>query len=253
MAPRTHAARVDDERAFVLHAYPYSETSLLVDAFTRGHGRLPLLARGARRPRSVLRGVLIGFQPLLLGWSGRGEVRTLMRAEWMGGFPLPGGNALLCGFYLNELLMRMLARDDPHERLFDDYATALGRIAFGEPPEPVLRWFEKRLLKEAGYALVLDREAESGAPIEPGALYTYDPERGPVAVLGQAASGARNGSRGELEPTISGASLLALAVDDFDDQRTLAQSKALMRMLINHRLDERPLFSRQMLRDLQQL
>jgi DNA repair protein RecO (recombination protein O) len=243
MAPRSHALRVDNERAFVLHAYPYSETSLLVDAFTRDYGRLPLLARGARRPRSALRGVLIGFQPLLLGWSGRGEVRTLMRAEWMGGFPLPAGDALLCGFYLNELLMRMLARDDPHERLFDDYANALARIAHGDGPEPVLRWFEKRLLKEAGYALVLDRDVLTGDPVTPDAQYTYEPERGPVATVR-----AREG-----DTVVSGAALLALAADDFTDSRTLAQSKALMRMLINHRLDERPLFSRQMLRDLQRL
>lgn len=235
--------RVDHERAFVLHAYPWSETSLLVDAFTRAHGRVPLVARGARRPRSVLRGVLLGFQPLAIGWSGRGEVRTLMKAEWIGGMPRPAGEGLLCAFYLNELLMRMLARDDPHERLFDDYAEALGRIATGGHAEPVLRWFEKRLLREAGYAVVFDREAETGDPIDPAALYTYDPDRGPL----------RHTTPRPDEVTVRGASLLAMAADDFGDPVTLAEAKPLMRALINHRLESRPLFSRQMLRDLQRL
>src|SRR5579871_1289014 len=136
------ASRVDDERAFVLHSYPYSETSLIVDCFTARYGRVPLVARGARRPRSALRGLLLAFQPLALGWAGRGEVRTLVRAEWIGGVPRPHGRALWCGFYLNELLMRLLARDDAHERLFDTYATAIERISSRRDLEPVLRWFE---------------------------------------------------------------------------------------------------------------
>ncbi len=97
--------RVDGQPAFVLHAYPYSETSLIVDVFSRDHGRVAVLARGARRPRSVLRGVLLAFQPLELAWAGRGEVHTLIRAEWQGGQPLLAGKALFCGYYLNELLM----------------------------------------------------------------------------------------------------------------------------------------------------
>jgi DNA repair protein RecO (recombination protein O) len=234
--------RVEHARAFVLHSYPYSETSLVVDAFTREFGRVPLVARGARRPRSAMRGVLLGFQPLALGWTGRGEVRTLTRAEWQGGLPRLAGDALLCGFYVNELLMRMLAREDPHERLFDDYHAALVRLASGDAPEPLLRWFEKRLLDEAGYALVLDHDAEH-RPIEPAAEYTYDPESGPVRLRPGAAA----------EVVIAGAALLALATDDYSDAATLTQSKAVMRMLINHRLEQRPILSRQVLRELARL
>ncbi len=160
------ARRIDAEPGFVLHTYPYSETSLIADAFTRRHGRVALLARGARRPRSSLRGLLIGFQPLALGWSGRGEVRTLMRAEWVGGMPLPNGEALVCGFYLNELIIRLLAREDPHERLYDEYSAALAALAADAPLAATLRRFEKELMRETGYALRLDRDVNTGAPIE---------------------------------------------------------------------------------------
>ena len=103
--------RIDQQPGFVLHSYPYRETSLIVEVFSRDHGRLGLVAKGARRPMSQLRGVLMAFQPLLIDWSGGGEMKTLVRAEWQGGQPLLGGQALLCAYYLNELLMRLLARN----------------------------------------------------------------------------------------------------------------------------------------------
>src|SRR5512139_2216696 len=117
--------RQEVREAFILHSYPYRETSLLLEVFTRGFGRLSMVARAARSPRSQLRGVLLAFQPLALSWFGRGEVRTLARAEWIGGQPLLHGEALLCGFYLNELLLRMLPREDPHDALFQRYQEAL--------------------------------------------------------------------------------------------------------------------------------
>src|SRR5499427_10678215 len=106
--------RQESREAFVLHSYPYMETSLLVEAFTRAFGRVSMVARGARRPRSPLRGLLFAFQPIALSWFGKGELRTLARAEWQGGQPLLRGEGLLCGFYLNELLLRLLPREDPH-------------------------------------------------------------------------------------------------------------------------------------------
>lgn len=237
------ARRFDAEPAFVLHTYAYSETSLIADVFARRHGRVALLARGARRPRSNLRGLLIGFQPLQLGWSGRGEVHTLVRAEWVGGLPLLAGDALLCGFYLNELLIRLLAREDAHERLYDDYAAALAALAGGAPLAATLRRFEKALMRELGYAMMLEREAAGGAPIDPAAHYTYDPERGPVRV-----------AEGQSAPLIvSGRALVDLAADDYSNAGSLAQIKQLMRFLINHRLDTRPLLSRQVLKDLREL
>jgi len=237
--------RVDRAAAFVLHTYPYSETSLLVEAFTRPHGRLPLLAKGARRPGSSLRSVIAAFQPLATSWSGRGEVRTLVRSEWQGGQPLLRGEALLCGFYLNELLLRLLPREDPHEVLFDHYAAALTRLATEREQAPILRGFERRLLQELGYALALEREAGTGAPLDPDRLYRYDPERGAIAV----ATGADVGEG----LVISGRALLDIARNDYTGPPTAQAAKQLMRLAINHRLDRQPLHSRAIFKDLASL
>jgi len=172
--------RADQEPGYVLHTYPYKETSLIVEAFTRRHGRVALLARGARRPRSAMRGVLLAFHPLRLGWSGSADLATLISAEWAGGLQSLAGRGLMCGFYLNELILRLLPREDPHEALFDAYGEALARLSAGEAFPAVLRGFEKRLLAELGYAPLFDREAQSGAPIEPTGSYVYEPDRGPV-------------------------------------------------------------------------
>src|SRR6185295_15598478 len=133
MATRVPAPRRDDESAFVLHAYPYRETSLIVEAFCADHGRVALVARGAKRPRSELRGLLQAFQPLLISWFGQQELKTLLKAEWRGGSPL------VCGFYLNELLLKLLPREDPHQQLFANYESALADLAAGAPQAPVLR------------------------------------------------------------------------------------------------------------------
>jgi DNA repair protein RecO (recombination protein O) len=236
--PRT----VTLQEGFVLHTYAWRETSLLVEALTRGSGRVTLVAKGARRPRSSVRGALMAFQPLALSWFGKGEMKTLAQAEWQGGQPLLRGEALLCGFYLNELLVRLLAREDPHERLFERYRDALRRLAAGEPSAPILRGFEKALLGEIGYALTLDRDAAGGRPIDPAGLYTYDPERGPLPL---------NGAGAELQ--LRGRTLLDVAADDYGDPQTLAQAKGLMRALINHRLDFQPLNSRRIFRELLEL
>jgi len=227
----------------VLHAYPYRETSLLVDVFARLAGRVMLVARGARRPRAALRGVLLSFQPLQLSWYGKGEVRTLTRAEWMGGQPLLRGEALLCGFYLNELLLRLLLREDPHEVLFERYGEALRGLSSGAATGPILRAFEKALLKEIGYALVLERDSASGRDIDPSKSYTYDPERGPVEAAAAAPAGLR----------LSGQALLDIAREDFSDALTQQQAKLLMRSLIDHRLEHQPLRSRRIFRELMEL
>lgn len=239
--------RVEGEQAFVLHSYPFRETSLLVELFSRRFGRLAVLAKGARRPRSVLRGALLAFQPLVVGWAGKGEVRTLMKAEWRGGQPLLAGEALFCGFYLNELLLRLLAREDAHDALFDAYAEALDRLARGAMSAPVLRSFEKRLLKELGYAMTLDREPPSGASVDPEAMYRYEPERGPVRVR---PGGGQGGAEG---PVFSGRALLDIAREDYRDPQSLQQGKLLMRLIINHRLDQRPLQSRRVFEALQEM
>ncbi|MFO1206806.1 MAG: DNA repair protein RecO [Burkholderiales bacterium] len=236
--------RRDGEPAFILHRYPWKETSLVLEAFSRQWGRVALVARGARRPASALRSALRAFEPLELSWFGRSELRTLHAAERVGGFPFLRGTALMCGFYLNELILRLVPRDDPHERLYLAYETTLRRLGEGTAAEPALRGFEKYLLQELGYAMPLAVEAGSGAPIEAGGRYHYEIERGPVRA---AADTAEN----RLE--LRGKTLLDLVADDYSDPHTLQQSKLLMRTLISHYLGDRPLYSRQLLRDLQQL
>ena len=233
--------RQDDQPAYVLHTYPYRETSLIVEVFSQNHGRLPLMARGARRPKSAVRGLLMAFQPLQLSWFGKAELRTLHSAEWQGGQPQLQGMALMCGFYLNELLLKLLQRDDPHEQLFHYYQETLQLLSASSDFAAILRRFEKRLLQELGYALTLDREAETNAPVMAGEGYCYVIERGPVRQ-----SAGQNGVE------LRGKTLLDLAADDYSDPVTLQQGKVLMRTLLNHYLGDQPLHTRQFLKDLQQ-
>jgi DNA repair protein RecO (recombination protein O) len=236
--------RLDAQPAFILHSYPYRETSLIVEAFAREQGRLGLMARGARRPKSSLRGVLLPFQPLLLSWAGRRELRSLTRAEWSGGYAPLKGEALICGFYLNELLIKLLPRDDPHEHLFSLYEKTLAGLASGADRAAILRRFEINLLGELGYAIEMDHEVERGVPVARERNYVYVVERGPVDV---GAGAPRNGVE------LSGQTLIDMRSGDFTSPTTQQQSKALMRTLINHYLGNQVLHTRQLLRDLQEI
>ncbi|WP_233850718.1 DNA repair protein RecO [Paraburkholderia sp. HD33-4] len=235
--------RIAEQPAFVLHSYPYRETSLIIDVLSRDHGRLALVAKGAKRPHSALRGVLQTFQPLSLAWSGKSEMRTLTGAEWVGGMLPLTGDALLCGFYVNELLVRFCAREDPHPQLFHHYVVTLTRLAHDEPPVQVLRSFERVLLRETGYAMALDRTVARKAVLADG-RYVFDPERG-----------VREASEEwpAQWPVVSGQTLLDMEKDDYHRAQTVAQSKTLMRFLLNTYLGGAPLATRQILIDLQNL
>jgi DNA repair protein RecO (recombination protein O) len=238
-------SKVDGQPAFVLHSYPFRETSLIVEVFTRDFGRMALLARGARRPRAAIRGLLMGFQPLELGWAGKGEVLTLIKAEWQGGQPLLAGEALFCGYYLNELLMHLLPREDAHETLFARYAEMLQRLAAdpaGKVREADLRCFEKALLQELGYGLTLDRDA-AGQPIAADAYYTYRMEQGPVR-LEHAEADAQ---------VVRGQTLLDLAAEDFSEPRSRLEAKILMRTLLAYYLAGKELETRKIFKELQEL
>lgn len=248
-------AHVNHVTGFVLHTYPFKETSVVAEVFTRDHGRVALIARGARRPASALRGLMQPFTPLLLSWFGKSELKTLHAAEWQGGLTAPQGRALMCGFYLNELLLRLLARGDAHELLYERYLATLGQLASeacgtdGERVthlEQILRRFEKSLLGEIGYGATFDVEAGSGAAVRAQAHYVFQPERGVLRRL----DGMEEGVPG---CPVSGQTLIDLAADRFERQATLVESKALMRMLINHTLGAKPLYTRQLLRDLTEL
>jgi DNA repair protein RecO (recombination protein O) len=240
---QAHKLRLEDEPAFVLHSYPFRETSLIVEVFSRQHGLLPLVARGARRPKSALRGLLMSFQPLSLSWFGKNELRTLHSAEWQGGQPQLQGTALLCGLYLNELLLNLMARDDPHEQLFEYYQLTLQRLAHSSDHAATLRCFEKHLLQELGYALMLEREAGSGEAIDPAQSYRYVIERGALPDSDDQQTGM----------PVSGKTLLDMSADDYRDAQSARQGKQLMRMLLNHHLGGKLLHTRELIKDLTKL
>lgn len=234
--------RVIGQPGFILHSYPYKETSLIVDVFSRQHGRIALVAKGAKRPHSKLRGALQTFQPLSLSWSGKAEVRTLIAAEWIGGLRPLEKSALLCGFYLNELLVKLLARDDPHPVLFEHYVSTLNQLAHDEPAPIVLRKFERALLKETGVGGDFSVCTMTGLPVQEMVVYVVDPERGP-----------RPAHASDTSPRVLGKTLLNMDREDYSDAATQIQSKFLMRFLLAHHLGGMPLNTRQILIDLMQL
>ena len=176
----TNKTRIHDEPAFVLHHYDWSESSLILDMFTRHHGRVALAAKGVKRPSSQFRPVLLPLQPLRIGYSGEAEVRALKSAEWVGGHIMPQGDALLSGYYLNELLMRLLARDDAHPRLFDLYSQVVHIIAAGHDgmTAPALRAFELLLLRDLGFLPDLSCQTSTLGALDPHTSYCLLAEAG---------------------------------------------------------------------------
>jgi len=236
--------RQDNQPVYVLHTYPFKETSLVVELFTRDFGRVSAVAKGARRPRSAMRGMLQSFQPLLGAWSGKLELKTLHSLEWYAGLLMLQGEALMCGFYLNELLLRLLPREDTHEALFDEYTQTLKLLSLApDDSANILRRFELRLLQALGYAVPLAHNIRDEA-VTAEAQYYYVPEVGPVSLRHNY---QENGVQ------LSGKTLLDMAQDDYADLQTQQQSKQLMRLLMAHYLGDKPLHTRQLLIDLQDL
>jgi len=228
------ADRVELEAAYILHARPYRETSQLLEVLGRQHGRLGLVARGARGPKARWRPLLQPFRPLHLSWSGRGTLCTLRNAEPAAPPALLQGRRLLSAFYLNELLLGFTTRGDPHPELFAHYTAALTGLAGADDAEVPLRRFELALLNETGYGLDAKRDGLHGAPIDPGQRYSYQPERGAVPV-------DRDGGE---RVVLTGASLQAIAAGSFRGAEDLRLAKRLLRQLLDHHLGHRPLQTR---------
>ena len=228
------------QRAYVLHQRPYRDTSRLLEIFSQEHGRIGLVARGVRSGKSRLGDQLQPFAPLLLSWSGQGELPTLTGVEPAGIAVTLGPQSLLSGFYLNELLMRLLHRGDAHPVLFAAYAVALTELAEARQ-EDALRRFERILLQEIGYGLILDADVVSGEPIQDAVLYRYQPDQGPVRAGPGAAAGI----------PIHGRTLRAIAADDYPDAQTRWEARQLMRAALAVHLGERPLQSRELFRQQQ--
>ncbi len=230
--------RIALQPALLLHRKPYRDTSLLLEAFSAQYGRFGLVARGARTRRGALQGLLQPFMPLLLSWSGRGELMTLTGAESHGPPLALQGDAVISGFYLNELLMRLLPRQDPQPHLYQCYLATLHRLALPGTDEWTLRLFERDLLQELGYGLLLTHEGGSGEMVESSALYCYHPEFGPQ----------RQEHGTERCLSVHGATLRALAQGEGADSRARSEAKRLMRMILSQYLGSKPLASRELFR-----
>jgi DNA repair protein RecO (recombination protein O) len=244
------AKRISDEPAYVLHRYDWSESSLILEVFTRQHGRVALVARGAKKPSSSFRPVLLPLQPLHVAYGGDAEIRNLKSAEWQGGHVMPTGDALLSGYYLNELLMRLLARDDPHPALFDAYAATVQLLASQsvDTLQVALRAFELRLLRDIGLLPSLDTETAT--------LQTLNAQTPYVLV---AESGLRE-AHSDDRVSLPGADWLALQAaldgDTFSGMvqacvNVLSELKPQLRALLHYHCGVKVLKTRQMMIDLQ--
>ena len=229
--------RVELNPCYILHNRNYRETSLLLDVFSRQCGRLSLIAKGARKQKNDKRALLQPGRMINLAWSRRRELGTLTGAEACADAQVRDASAPLTLFYVNELLVRLLHRDEAHPQLFDAYAETLDKLSDGAAEQATLRLFEKRLLEALGYGLVLDMDIKGNA-IRPEQDYNYLPQRGLAPGVATDA--------GSL--TISGGALLALAQEDLGDETVLPEAKRLMRHALGALLGDKPLSSRELYR-----
>lgn len=253
------ARRLTHEPAFVLHRYDWSESSLILEVFTRQHGRVALVAKGAKKPSSNFRPVLLPLQPLSLTWTqsaatGASDIHTLKGAEWVGGHIMPMGDALLSGTYLNELLLRLLARDDPHPALFDAYAGVVRVLAseHGDMLEPVLRSFELLLLREIGLLPALDMQTLTLQALQPEARYALLAEGGLCAVAADERASLGGAQWQALQRALDGGVRLMALVRASAPPVALAL-KPQLRALLQYHCGSPLLRTRQLMMELQNL
>ncbi len=249
--------RVNEEPAYILHRYDWSESSLVLECFTRHRGRVALVAKGVKKPTSNFRPVLLALQPLRLSWGiageGASDIHTLKSAEWVGGHTMPVGGGLLSGLYLNELLMRLLAREDPFANLFDIYAGVVRVLAtdHGEVLEPVLRAFELLLLRELGLLPSLAAQTLSLQPLQPATRYVLVPDAGLREAHGQDRAGLSGAQWEGLEEALSAANpypaVLRACV------LCAGELKVQLRTLLQHHCGQPVLRTRQLMMDIQSL
>lgn len=233
--PRETHRRILLQPAYLLHQRAFRDSGRILELFARDHGRITVFARGVRRAGSPFLPVLQPFNRLLASWSGRGEAGTFMHAEFDGAVTALPGSRLLSGFYLNELLLRLLVRHDVNAVIFDQYEQTLTELKTSADEGRTLRIFEKRLLQAIGYGLSLDREAGSGREVDPACAYRYRSEQGLTRIDGVAEGGL----------IFSGASLLSLAREVLDDAASRSDARRLLRAALDECLDGRALNSRE--------
>ncbi len=227
------------EPGYLLHQRPYRNSSLIIECLTARHGRQSLVARGARRAESRQRSLLQAFQPLRFSWVSRSEMGNLTLAEAAAPAHELAGDALMAGFYLNELLLRLVPRGDQSDRILSCYSSCLARLAAGGNAAQALRLFELELLDALGYRVDLDTDCRTGEPIEPDRQYTFEHEGGLTA------SGEQTTMEG-----ISGRHLIALREQRLDDPDSLRAARTLLGGILRQHLGERPLKTRLVLREI---
>ncbi|RCW75392.1 DNA replication and repair protein RecO [Marinobacter nauticus] len=228
---------VQQEPAYVVHRRPWRETALLVDLFTLNHGRMSVVARGANSTRSPLKAQLQPFQPLLVDWTGKSELKTLVQLEVRSAPAVSQPRALYSGFYINELVQRVLPVADPSPALFASYIEtlqALADLSSQDDVEPLLRHFERAFAASLGYDFAWDETTDTGMPVQAGELYGYDPGQGIVSNLAPEVPLRQ----------LPGEALLALAAGDFMSEAPRKTAKRVMRVLVDYLLQGRPLHSR---------
>ncbi|MCF7521201.1 DNA repair protein RecO [Neisseria sp. ZJ106] len=241
------AHRINHEPVFLLAAAPWRESSLRLEVFSRHYGRVALLARSARKRQSELRGVLVPFVPIDASWYGSQELKTLHRAEWVGGWPQPQGRAVFSGLYLNEIMLKLTTREDPLPELYDSLAHTMRQICSGNDHAAALRAFEWELLGRIGYAPDLTQDS-NGSTIDPEMQYWLRPEEA-VMPLALAHRLDVHRSRGLV---VAGEALIALREKHFATGNSLQQALRITRFLLDFRIPE-GIKSRQVLQQLQQL
>ncbi len=224
--------RIELQPAYVLHTRPFKDTSLILDCLTRDYGRMALLAKGARSAKSRQRQLCQPFVPLWLSWQGKSALKTLTQIEPSAPTLMLQGHHLFSGFYLNELLVRLLPEQDPHCEIFLRYQGCLNQLSEAPDLEPVLREFEFGLLADLGYQMDFCYDA-AGAPLMPEGLYTWREHHGWERLL-------EHGSG------YTGAALKAVGEGDWSALDTRRQAKRLARMMLQALLGSKPLQSRQL-------
>jgi DNA repair protein RecO (recombination protein O) len=217
--------------AFILYVKPYQETSALVETFCREHGRVGMVFRRVRGSKSGKGALLQPFQPLWVSYTGHHELRSGRQIEARGPSVWLTGTPLISGLYLNELLVRLLHRDDPHPGLFDAYETTLQALLV-DPVEPCLRQFERRLLAELGYEINFHEDTE-GVPLQQGRRYRFLPESGFAVQYGATQ-----------QTDFEGAELLLIAASQYEEAVVRRTAKRLFRMALAAHLGNKPLMSR---------
>jgi DNA repair protein RecO (recombination protein O) len=228
--------RIELQPAYVLHRRPYRETSVLLDLFTREYGRVSVVAKGVRQARSSSQGLLQAFSPLLISWSGKGELMTMIGAEAQGASAQLRGDCLFAGFYLNELLVCLLQKWDAHPVIYALYEKTLAALQEDALEEKVLRAFEKGLLDELGYGLLPKTDAALERAFSADKFYRFSYEQGLVVC-----------DADDTGPSVfSGQSLLAIAREEWEVGDVLRDAKRLMRYLLAPLLGAREVQSRKL-------